>query len=227
MSQLNSFNTKYTIKEFNIYLSNQNIKYDLNTYFKEIYNRFYGILDSSLIDYFLYLCNHENEFIIEHQKLQEFGITLADLERLKLFQNKDYLIIESKKRGQLKNYLPAKKEYKLTPYALKLCLITSKNNKMFAKYFIIFEQISHYYQDYLLLCDKNIELNKGLRCAKYTNEQNIKLKEQLKNLEEKYNCLKEKNDNLTEILNCAFQDATLCPAPNVEKKNEKGEFIIL
>ena len=95
MSQFN------TITDFNTYLSDKLKKVKLNEYFNLIQSQFYSNVDISFMDYFLELCNHENEFIVEHIKLQEYGVltninTSKDikksLERLFLIENEDYQV---------------------------------------------------------------------------------------------------------------------------------------
>ena len=94
MSQYNNIN------EFNIDLSeNKSNEYSLNNYFKEIHAEFYTNIDISFMDYFLKLTKNEGEFIVEHQKLQEYGVLTTDntsanikkvLDRLFLVENEDY-----------------------------------------------------------------------------------------------------------------------------------------
>jgi hypothetical protein len=49
-----------------------------------------------------------------------------------------------------------KNEYKLTPYAFKLCLIRSKNSKIYAKYYLLLEQVFKNYQEYQIMYQNNI-----------------------------------------------------------------------
>jgi hypothetical protein len=58
------------------------------------------------------------------------------------------------------------KEYMLTPYAFKLCLIRSKNTKIYANYYLLLEKVFKYFNDYkikynkIMLSIKDEELHK-------------------------------------------------------------------
>ncbi len=122
--------SQYTnINEFNIYLSNNLTNLKLNEYFKEIHAKFYINIDISFMDYFLDLTKNESEFIVEHQKLKEYGVlTNVDssekikrsLERLFLIENEDYQVSQVGQPVKQGGF-SVKNEYKLTPYAFKLC----------------------------------------------------------------------------------------------------------
>ena len=64
------------ITEFNTYLSDNLKNIKLNEYFNLIHSQFYSKIDISFMDYFLELTNHENEFIVDHIKLQEYGVSV-------------------------------------------------------------------------------------------------------------------------------------------------------
>lgn len=206
-----------TITEFNIYLSDNLKNIKLNEYFNLIQSEFYSNLDISFMDYFLELTNHENEFIVDHIKLQEYGVintikssTIKQtLEKtVLLIENEDYLVHnvmqqDSKKKHGGNNA----KEYKLTPYAFKLCLIRSKNSKEYAKYYLLLEQVFKNYQEYQIMYQKVLlsgkdkkmdemkaQIDELLSHAKKTNEQNNNLKETVNNI-------KEQNDDLKETIN--------------------------
>jgi uncharacterized protein YukE len=203
-----------TITEFNIYLSDNLKNIKLNEYFNLIQSEFYSNLDISFMDYFLELTNHENEFIVDHIKLQEYGVinnvkTSKDiktrLNSLFLIENEDYLV--GNVSHQLKSGKKYAKEYKLTPYAFKLCLIRSKNSKEYAKYYLLLEQVFKNYQEYQIMYqtvllsgkDKKMDEMKAqidelLSHAKKTTEQNNNLKETVNNI-------KEQNDDLKETIN--------------------------
>ncbi len=132
MSQYNNIN------EFNIDLSEKQVRIDLNNYFKEIHAKFYPNIDISFMDYFLDLTKNEGEFIVDHQKLKEYGVLTnvdttqkikKNLERLFLTENEDYRVAQVSQPVKQGGF-STKNEYKLTPYAFKLCLIRSKNSKI-------------------------------------------------------------------------------------------------
>ena len=159
MSQFN------TITEFNIYLSNKLRNIKLNDYFKEIQNIFYSELDISFMDYFLELINNKNKFIVDHVKLQEFGVLTnietsiikRRLESLDMIENEDYLlynVVQSRLTNQHGGSNGNKKEYKLSPKAFKLCLMRSKNSKKYAEYYLLLEECFYYYQEYQIMYHK-------------------------------------------------------------------------
>ena len=143
MSANTSFNTIY---ELNIYLSNNLTNLKINDYFKQINQQFYQKLDISFIDYFLELCENENQFIVDHIKLKEYGViktfksndiqrclkqfdlienvdcaTLRSqdcLAKANLIENVDYRVLNVQQPVKQEGY-SIKKEYTLTPYAFK------------------------------------------------------------------------------------------------------------
>lgn len=217
MSQFN------TINEFNTYLSDKLRNVKLNEYFTLIQSQFYSELDISFMDYFLELCDNENEFIVDHIKLQEYKVinnlkssNIKDcLVKSDLIENKDYRVLDVQqpvKQGGFSN----KKEYKLTPYAFKLCLITAKNSKEYAKYYLLLEQVFKNYQKYQIMYQKvllsgkdekldemkqtidkqSAQIDELLGYAKKTVEQNEELKEQNEELYEKVDYM---NDNMEDM----------------------------
>ena len=151
MSQFN------TITDFNTYLSDKLRNVKLNEYFSLIQSQFYSNINISFMDYFLELCNNENEFIVDHIKLQEYKVlnnlkssNIKDcLVKSDLIENEDYLVLDVQQ--QLPSGTKYAKEYKLTPYAFKLCLIRSKNSKEYAKYYLLLEQVFKNYQEYQIM----------------------------------------------------------------------------
>ena len=219
MSQFN------TITEFNTYLSDKLRNIKLNEYFILIQSQFYSNVDISFMDYFLELCNHENEFIVDHIKLQEYGVLNSidtsqkikrSLDTLMLIENEDYLVANVGQ--QLPSGTKYSKEYKLTPYAFKLCLIRSKNSKEYAKYYLLLEQVFKNYQEYQIMYQKvllsgkdekldemkqtidkqSAQIDELLGYAKKTVEKNEELKEQKEELYEKVDYMKENMEDMKE-----------------------------
>jgi hypothetical protein len=60
-----------TIQDYNNMLINNLDKVNLEEYFKFIINNIYKNLDLTCMNYFLELCNYEDEFYVEHIKLQD------------------------------------------------------------------------------------------------------------------------------------------------------------
>ena len=239
MSQFN------TISEFNTYLSDNLKNLKLNDYFKEIHSKFYSELDISFMDYFLELCEHENEFIVDHIKLQEYGVLTninssekikRNLERLFLIKNEDYHVSQVGQQSETSRGIKYTKQYKLTPYAFKLCLIRSKNSKEYAKYYLLLEQVFKNYQEYQVLYNKNInkhltkenkslhekidkqssQIEELLGYAKETKEQNEELNNKVDDLKDTMEDIKED-----------FKETADRSVPNPSNDNERHEFILL
>jgi hypothetical protein len=151
-----------TINNFNAYLTQKLRNVKLNEYFNLIHSQFYCNIDISFMDYFLELTNNENEFIVDHIKLQEYKvintIKTSDINRVLkqfyLIENEDYLVRNVAQQSETSRGIKYAKEYKLTPYAFKLCLIRSKNSKEYAKYYLLLEQVFKNYQEYQIMYQK-------------------------------------------------------------------------
>jgi len=236
-----------TITEFNTYLSDKLRNVKLNEYFTLIHSKFYKNVDISFMDYFLELCEHENEFIVDHIKLQEYGIintikssTIKQtLENTALLiENEDYRVhnvmqpLKGKRGGATSGF----KEYKLTPYAFKLCLIRSKNSKEYAKYYLLLEQVFKNYQEYqimyqkVLLSGKDDKIDKMqkdiddlLGYARETKEKLYDTKEELDEMKETVDDIKDTMEDIKD----AFNETADRSVPNSTNENERHEFILL
>ena len=254
-----------TIHEFNIYLSDKLRNIKLNEYFSLIHSQFYSNLDISFMDYFLELTNHENEFIVEHIKLQEYGVLTnintsekikKNLERLFLIENEDYRVSQVRQPVKQGGF-STKNEYKLTPYAFKLCLIRSKNSKEYAKYYLLLEQVFKNYQEYQIMYQNNIIngitnenkslhkkiddlLNYGKQTTEKLNEmheqnEDLKdtiddIKEQNEDLKDTIDDIKEQNEDLKDTIDDikeAFKDTADRSVPNPKETIDRHEFILL
>ena len=238
MSQYNNIN------EFNVDLSNNQVRIKLNEYFKEIHTKFYPDLDISFMDYFLDLTKNEGEFIVDHQKLKEYGVLTTDntsanikkvLDRLFLVENEDYWVfqVEQPLKGKKGGATSGKNEYKLTPYAFKLCLIRSKNSKKYAKYYLLLEQVFKNYQDYQIMYQKvllsgkddkidemkktidkqsekidkqSTQIEELLGYAKETKQQNEELKETVEDMNEEIKDMNEEIKEMNEDINDMSKD---------------------
>jgi hypothetical protein len=145
-------------------LANNLIKLDMNDFFKEIHSKYYNSIDISFMEYFLSLVEKRNEFCIEHDKLNEYkvlnnistsGKILRCLESNNLIEGRDFNLsnvgqVRETTNGQNRGNVIVK-QYKLTPYAFKLCLIRAKNSKDYAKYYLLLEECFYYYKSYQTL----------------------------------------------------------------------------
>jgi hypothetical protein len=251
-----------TINDFNTYLSEKLRNVKLNEYFNLIHSQFYCNIDISFMDYFLELTNNENEFIVNHIKLQEYGVLTnidssafikKSLERLFLIENEDYQVCQvaqSRLENQHGGSNGNKKEYKLTPYAFKLCLIRSKNSKEYAKYYLLLEQVFKNYQEYQIMYQKVLlsgkdekmdemkaQINELLGYAKETkvqlDETKVQLDETKVQNEEMQDTMEEMKDNIDNLndtmddIKDAFKDTANRSVPSPRKENEQHEFILL
>jgi hypothetical protein len=110
------------------------------------------------MDYFLDICNKEDQFCIDHIKLQEYKVVidistsaniLKCLQRNNLIKNTDYLLFHVEQQDN-KHGGNNQRQYKLTPSAFKLCLIRAKNSRDYANYYLLLEKVFKYYSDYQL-----------------------------------------------------------------------------
>ena len=89
-----------TINDYNDNLINNHIDIELIKYFKDVHSKFYNKVDISFMEYFLEICNKENEFCIDHIKLQEYNVIntiksstiLQSLNSYNLEENKDHIV---------------------------------------------------------------------------------------------------------------------------------------
>ena len=247
------------IDEFNTYLSDKLRNVKLNEYFTLIQSEFYPELDISFMDYFLELCDNENEFIVDHIKLQEYKVinnikssNIKDcLVKSDLIENKDYLLLDVQQQDSKKKHGGNNaKEYKLTPYAFKLCLITAKNSKEYAKYYLLLEQVFKNYQNYQIMYQKvllsgkdekldemkqtinkqSAQIDELLGYAKKTVEQNEELYEKVDymndNMEDMKENMEDMKENIEDIKD-AFKETADRSVPSPKKSNERHEFILL
>jgi hypothetical protein len=251
MSQFN------TITDFNTYLSNKLRNIKLNEYFSLIQSQFYSNVDISFMDYFLELCNNENKFIVEHIKLQEYKVinnlkssNIKDcLVKSDLIENEDYRVLDVQQPVKQGGF-STKKEYKLTPYAFKLCLIRSKNSKEYAKYYLLLEQVFKNYQEYqimyqkVLLSGKNdkidelIQENKKqtekidelLNHAKETKETMDDMNDTIDDMNYTMNNMNDTMNDMNEDMNNikdVFKETADRSVPSPKNENERHEFILL
>lgn len=138
----------------------------------------------------------KNECIIHHEMLKKYGILelkagTAHVKRLfnqyELEENKDYKLSnvgEFSKGGKGNT-----NEYLLHPRAFKICLMRSKNTKLYAKYYLLLEECIKYFNDYQL------ELQR-IYIIEYKN----KISDQELNLKFKDNKIDELQKDLKELI---------------------------
>ncbi len=172
------------IIEFNDYISDNLSKYDITTYFNKIHEIFNNNVDISFMEYFLSLIDKKDEFCVEHKKLIEYGIIKENKNKdnsiikgcitnknYDFKENIDYILFAPERSGANKRGGHNAKNYKMKPHVFKMCLMRSKNENKYAKYFLELEECFYYYKDYqikyqeVLLSGKDTkidELNKKI-----------------------------------------------------------------
>ena len=140
------------VTEFNTYLSINLLNLSLKDYFNKYhlqFNQGANAVDISFMDYFLYLCKHKGEFVVEQEKLKEYGAITSlttsfnakrSLDQFDLTENEDYQLLNVEQQSELSRGVKYSKQYTLTPRAFKLCLIRAKNSKKYAKYYLLLEE---------------------------------------------------------------------------------------
>jgi len=130
--------------------------------------------------------------MIQKYKILKLNKGTTDIKNLitqnKFIENQDYRlrnVSESKKGG-----CTHKIEYCLHPRAFKICLIRSKNTKLYANYYLLLEECIKYFHDYQIELNKKyiIKLKNKIvdkddkidQLLKNTDEQNLKIDNLLK-----------------------------------------------
>jgi len=193
-----------TIEEYNEYLIKESNKQSLKDYINEYHLITNKNLDISFMEYFMEIIEHKKEFYVPHNKLKEYKIisntkSSVDIKRcldqFNLIEDEDYRVrnvAHPVPQGGFSN----KKEYRLTPYAFKICLMRAKNTKIYAYYYLFLEECIYYYNKFQSGYDEYI-------IANITNKNktlNQKIDEQTKKIDELLNYGKETHIKLDEVL---------------------------
>ena len=216
MTQFNNIN------EFNNFNSEHLTKMDLIDYFKKVHSVFYKDIDITFMDYFLEICQHDDKFVIHHDKLKEYKVIengngnkiLNILKRRNLIESIDFEVaVDGHLRIQ--GGISTQNIYHLTPYAFKICLIKSNKSNKYAKYYLLLEKIFNYYNDYqqkytaMLLSGKDTKIDEQ---SKNINDMKIQIDDQSRKIDELLNFGKATVEKL---------DATNIKLDEVKKDNEE------
>lgn len=149
------------IKAYNMQLANTLTKIDLQDYITEFHTKFCSEYDISFMEYFMKLVEHEHEFIVDHEKLIEFGVITTSnksnnikrlLDQFNFKEGKDFNLLNveqvRKKQNGASCGTVIKKIYTLTPETFKICLMRSQNTLDYNMYYIFIEKVMKYYSDY-------------------------------------------------------------------------------
>jgi phage anti-repressor protein len=253
-----------TINDYNDELINKLIRKDLSEYFVEVHQKFYNNVNIAFMDYFLSIVDNDDQFVVEHEKLYTYGVISDNnntsghikrcLEQYDLKENEDYLLSNVGQQCKKGNII-TKKEYKLTPYAFKICLIRAKNSKRYANYYLLLEKVFKYYckyqRDYSekILSSKDAKIDElekkmdnMLKKADHIIIQNESLLDQNENLENKLEVtteiLEETVDKLEETrgkVDKIAEDLNIKPSSPklhhhftlLRNKNDNSEFRVI
>jgi len=150
-------------KAFTQILSQNTNKLPMNEFFKTIHTQFYFHVDISFMGYFLELANHENEFVVHHSKLVEYGIVSSNrssnikdrLNYLGLTEGEDYQLLDIQQQSATSRGLKHCKVYYLSPEAFKKCLMRARKYPnqtvdpvIYCDYYLLLEKIHKLYNEY-------------------------------------------------------------------------------
>ncbi len=184
-------------------------KITMTEFFKQIHSEFYSDQDISFMEYFLELTEHEDEFIVDHHKLIEYGVVISlesgnvkkKLAAAGLENGVDFTLVDITERG--KSGAQTHKLYTLTPKAFKQCLMRARkyagqpiDPTIYSNYYLFLERVYKLYTDYEraylnqllsikddkldLLLANNQELLKGNKELRIENkQQSLELKQLL------------------------------------------------
>ena len=176
-------------------------KITMTDFFHEIHSQFYPDQDISFMNYFLELTNHENEFVVHHDKLVEYGIMTSTrsndvkskLDQLSLVEGEDSLLRDISQQSETSRGVKTKKVYHLTPGAFKKCLMRARRYTnqpidpvIYCDYYLLLEKIYKLYTDYertyseKLLSMKDDKIDK---LQKTVEDQSKKMDEQSKKID--------------------------------------------
>ena len=218
------------VNEYISYLINNQVNVNIIDFVKEINKLKYNI-DISFIDEFIELVS-KDECCIHHNMLQKYGISnlkggTSDINKL-LIQN-NFIETEDYQLRNVSELRPQggtsiKNEYYLHPEAFKICLMRSKNTKIYAKYYILLEKCIKYFNDYQL------EFNKKyiIKLKEKNKENKIIIKEKddkIDNLENKINQILESNKNLEKLLTNTNNKLNTLKSQNNELLDSVEDFI--
>lgn len=143
------------IKAFHQKIINEKGDIEIDIYFNLYREEFYNQV--KLPSNFSLDITGKSGFFIHHDKLYEYEVITgkkydkshieAVISARELIKDVDYKI-EIKQYRTKQNKLQSKNHYYFTPHAFKLCLMLAKNSKIYARYFLILEEVFKFYGEY-------------------------------------------------------------------------------
>ena len=213
--------TYTTIESYNEYLVNYQENINIIDYVKKV-NEIKFNIDIKFIDEFIELVNND-DFCIHHDMLFKYGViteTTATTNVKRILDQYDLKInIDYKPNnnvGFINGGRGKKNEYILTPHAFKICLIRSRNTKIYMHYYLLLEQCIKYYNDYQNKLNKKYIISYKTKIEEkdtkisslelkidsiiQSNEKLLKMNEETKKYNEELKILMNiSNDSLNEI----------------------------
>ena len=205
--------------------ANNLVKYDLIEFFKLMHTNYFSNIDISFMEYFLELCNKQDEFCINQEKLKEYGV-LTNIDsstfikkclkdRLKLEENEHYRVCQVTQPVKQGGFVKSNK-YTLNPIGFKIALIRSQNTKKYAMYYLLLEKVFYLYQEYQKLYQEKIisikdskidnlqkdikeVLNQNNKQSEQLNKQNNIINNQHESIEKLMKYAKDTNDIVHEL----------------------------
>jgi hypothetical protein len=197
-------------------------KINLSEFFKKIHSECYPEYDISFMEYFLEICDKDDEFVIHHSKLVEYGIMTSNdshsvirkLDRLKMIEGKHFTLHQLVERGKSGSQIH--KDYHITPEAFKKCLMRATKTKdqpinpdVYCDYYLLLEKVFKWYNAYekkylqKLLSNSNDtikELNKNIQeLVKRDDESKKRDEAQSKQIAELLGYAKDTSDKLHDV----------------------------
>jgi len=139
-------------------------------FFKHVHEQFYADIDTSFMEYFLEIAEHEDEFIVHHSKLHEYGVVTSTqsyhmkekFDTLELVEQQDYQLTDIRepvKQGGFVNH----KHYHLTPEAFKKCLMRARKYAnqpvdpvIYVDYYLLLEKIFGLFRKYQVMYSEKL-----------------------------------------------------------------------
>ncbi len=143
-------------------LANDLTKITLSDFFQSIHQQYYPDQDIFFMEYFLELAEHEDQFVVPHSKLVEYGVMTSmrsnnvekKLTSLGLENEVDYRLLHVSQPVKQGGFVKSV-NYTLTPEAFKKCLMRAQRRSnqevdpvIYCDYYLLLEKIYKLYTDY-------------------------------------------------------------------------------
>ena len=203
-------------KDYATNLADDLTKIPMKKFFVNVHARFYQNKDISFMEYFLELTEHEDEFVVHHSKLKDYGVMTstesydvkAKMKSLKLVEGEDYLLRDISEQSETSRGVKHSKHYHLTPEAFKKCLMRARRYAnqpvdpvIYCDYYILLEKVYKLYTLYERLYAEKLLTTKDDKIDKLqstVDQQSEDIRELLGYAKDTKKTLDEVQDDLTE-----------------------------